>query len=80
MSESNKAITKSEKFIVLAEKRVNKALKEFELIGNLGNRSNYEYSADQADKIIKALSDGLKELKGKFSEDSSNRGDRRFKL
>ena len=32
-----------EKFVELAEKRVSKALKDIKLIGNLSNKSNYDY-------------------------------------
>jgi ABC-type Fe3+-hydroxamate transport system substrate-binding protein len=46
---------KAAKFIELANKRVNKAIKDLQLIGNLSNKQNYEYSDDQAKKIIKAL-------------------------
>jgi hypothetical protein len=44
---------KSAKFVELANKRVNKALKDIQLIGNLSNRQNYEYSDEQAKQIIK---------------------------
>ena len=37
---------KREKFVKLAEARVSKALKELQLIGNLSNRSAYEYSEE----------------------------------
>ena len=43
----------SEHFIELANKRVPKALKALELVGNLGNKSNYTYSKSQSDQIKK---------------------------
>ena len=43
------------KFVVLAEKRVTRALKDIRLIGNLSNRSNYKYAEEDARKICKAL-------------------------
>jgi len=67
---------KREKFIRLAENRTNKVLKEIDLIGNLANRSNYEYTVDDTEKIIKALKKSLMDLENKFS--SKNR--REFKL
>ena len=45
------------KFVDLAQKRVSKALKDIQLIGNLSNRSNYDYAEEDVAKIIKALSD-----------------------
>ena len=64
MSES-----KREKFIRLAELRVNNALKHIKLIGNLANTSNYEYDASDYQKIIrtlrKAVGDTEKRFQGK---------------
>ena len=37
----------AEHFIELANKRVPKALKALDLVGNLGNKSNYKYSKSQ---------------------------------
>lgn len=55
-----------ERFKVLAEKRVNRALKDLSLIGNLGNKSNYSYTEDDVKKILKALRDGVEEVRQKF--------------
>ena len=67
---------KREKFIRLAENRTNKVLKEIDLIGNLANRSNYEYTIEDTEKIIRALKKSVTDLENKFS--SKNR--REFKL
>lgn len=50
----------------LANSRVSRALKELALIGNLANRRNYEYTDEQAKKIIKALQVGVDQVKTKF--------------
>lgn len=55
-----------QKFVQLAQKRVNRALKDIKLIGNLSNRSNYTYSDDDAKKIYKALQNAVTELKARF--------------
>lgn len=69
-------MTKSrEKFVELAEKRVRKALKDIELIGNLSNKSNYEYSDSDVNQIISALENSLKELKGRFRAPSGRRSE-----
>lgn len=36
--------TKNEKFIRLAEARVNSVIQKIQLIGNLSNKRNYDYS------------------------------------
>lgn len=59
------------KFIELAENRVSRAIKDIRLIGNLANRSNYSYSADDSRKIIKALKDEIDALKARFDAGSS---------
>lgn len=61
-----------ERFVDLAEKRVNRAIKDLQLIGNLSNRSNYSYTDDEADKIIRALEAQVKELKVLFRRKSSD--------
>lgn len=47
--------TKRDKFIRLAETRTNKALEMIRLIGNLANKSVYDYTDKDVAKIFKAL-------------------------
>lgn len=54
------------KFVELAEKRVNRAIKDIKLIGNLSNRSNYSYTEQDVRKITAALKKALDEMKGRF--------------
>jgi formiminotetrahydrofolate cyclodeaminase len=67
MSSRNKA----EKFVDLANKRVNKAIKDIRLVANLANKANYEYSDDQAKKIISALQKELDNIKDRFKHADS---------
>ena len=55
-----------EKFVRLATKRVSNAMKAMQLIGNLSNRSNYDYTDADVQKIFKALHDELGASKKKF--------------
>ncbi len=55
----------------LAEARVSKALKELQLIGNLSNRSAYDYSDDDVKQIFRALQKALDASKSRFSEPGS---------
>ena len=55
-----------ERFIHLAEKRVNSAIKVIRLIGNLSNKSNYSYTEKDVDKIFKALEKEIKNAKSRF--------------
>lgn len=65
----DKKETKHEKFKRLAENRVNNALKQIELIGNLSNLNNYEYSQEEIKKIIKVLKNSIEIVEKKFETD-----------
>lgn len=64
------------KFVKLASARVSKALKDIQLIGNLSNRSNYDYTDEDVAKIFKALSAEVSACKRKF-ETARKRGDKK---
>lgn len=70
---------KRERFVVLAEKRVTRAIKEFRLIGNLANKHNYSYTEQDAQRIVSALESELKVLRNRFFADD-NRSTTVFKL
>ena len=57
---------RAEKFKNLAEKRVNSAMKQIQLIGNLANPSSYEYEEAQVSKIFKTLRKELESAELKF--------------
>lgn len=57
---------KEANFIRLAKARTNRALEEIRKIGNLANRSNYEYSDDMVDKMFDHLFEALSETKALF--------------
>ena len=59
---------KNEKFRRLATQRVNKAIKQMELIGNLSNTRTYEFSETEAKQIFTALEKALKECKALFQK------------
>lgn len=54
------------KFVKLAEARVNRALKDLQLIGNLSNRSAYQYDDDDVRKVFRALQRELDAAKARF--------------
>lgn len=65
--------TKNERFMRLAERRVNDLLDKFRLVSNLADRRNYDYTDDQAKQIIRALENELKDLKSRFQSEESDR-------
>lgn len=69
---------KREKFIRLAESRVNKALNDIRLIGNLSNKNNYDYGQADVNKIISTLEQEVRSVKKKFETVQQN--NKKFKL
>lgn len=69
---------KREKFIRLAENRVNKALNDIRLIGNLSNKNNYDYDQADVNKIISTLEQEVRSVKQKFETVQQN--NKKFKL
>lgn len=61
-----------ERFVSLANKRVNAAILQLRLVGNLSNRKNYEYDAEDAKKIFRALQRELDDLKVRFKGEESD--------
>lgn len=57
---------KRDNFVRLAEARVNRALREIRLIGNLSNRGAYEFSDADIRKMFGALQKGLDAAKSRF--------------
>lgn len=71
---------KRERFVELGEARVRKATQMLRLIGNLSNPSNYEYTQEDAQKILSALDSELKLLRAKFQAALARRAKDDFKL
>ena len=63
----NKQETKRDKFVRLAEARTNKALDQIRLIGNLSDRSTYEFTEEDVAKIFNHLDREIKLARQKFA-------------
>ena len=77
--------TKAARFSRLATARINKAAKAIELIGNLAERSRYEYTQEQVDKIASILNEEVAAVLVKFrpaeaDEDSDTPNDLKYRL
>lgn len=70
---------KREKFVRLAEQRVNRALREMRLIGNLSNRAAYESTEDDVKKIFRILHKELEAARARFGDADAGPGST-FKL
>jgi len=70
---------KRQKFRGIAESRTNKALDAIARIGNLSNRTLYEWEDAELKKILKALKDAVSEVEARFASPKGKVG-LRFKL
>ena len=62
------------KFAELASKRVNRATQTIRTIGNLSNRSNYEWTEQDVKKIVRELRKAVREVEDRFSNKGSSSG------
>lgn len=71
-------IDKKANFKRIAEARTEKVLAMIDLLGNLSNKSFYEYTDDQVDKIFSEIIKAANDNKAKFKQNAKTR--RRFTL
>jgi len=60
--------SKTDIFLRLAKPRVEKVLKSLRILANCSNRSNYEYTQEQVDKICERINNATLEMASKFSK------------
>lgn len=70
---------KQENFKRLAESRTNKVIDMLQLIGNLSNTSNYEYTSEDVTKIFDAILLEVERQQKKFKNPLGKKK-KRFKL
>ena len=66
VQEGLNARDKRAKFLELANKRVSRTLKDIGLVANLANRRNYDYTEEEARKIVKTLQAKVDQVKRDF--------------
>ena len=71
---------KKNKFIELAQSRVNKAIKSINLIGNLSNKSHYSYNNDQVQQMLSALDKEIRSVKDKFRNSKKSKENNGFEF
>lgn len=65
--------SKRDKFVELAEARVNRAIKDLQLIGNLSNRAAYDFTEADIKKMFAAIQKATDTAKARFSRDGDTR-------
>lgn len=56
------------KFVELANKRVARCIKDLKLVGNLSNRAAYDFTDEDAKKIVRALQKEVDSVRARFSD------------
>jgi|TARA_B100001971_G_C18197928_1_gene542690 hypothetical protein len=62
----NDKSSKQERFKRLATKRTNNVLKALKVLGNLSNRSAYDYTNEEVDAIFNAVDKQMRVVRNKF--------------
>jgi hypothetical protein len=65
--------SKEQKFIELAEKRVNVLLNNIRLVKQLSNKNNYQYSDTHVKKIFAAINTALNDANEAFNAQESKK-------
>jgi hypothetical protein len=60
--------SKADKFKRLGTGRVNRTVHQIQLLANLANRSTYEYTPEQADKLLTALQGAVDDVVSAFTK------------
>lgn len=70
---------KRERFVRIAERRVNNILDGLESLGKCSNKKNYEYIDDDIVKIFSAIDKKTKEIRSLYKNSNQNKK-RKFSL
>jgi len=68
-----KNINNRERFIRIAERRINRIMDALEKLGDCSNQRNYDYSNTDIKKIFEKIEKKLKETRLKFQGTSKNK-------
>ncbi len=68
------SVDRRTKFATLATKRVNRATHAIKTIGNLSNRSNYDWTEQDVKKIVRELRKAVKEVEDRFLDNQGKLG------
>jgi hypothetical protein len=69
---------KRERFVRIAERRVNKILDDLDSLGKCADKKNYDYTAEDAKKIFRVLDSKMRDIKSLYR--NLNQRPKRFSL
>jgi len=59
--------TRKDRFRRIVSRRTNEIIEKFRILGNCANKSSYEYTEEDVNKIFRAIEAELRNTKAKFS-------------
>lgn len=71
-------ISKRERFTKVASNRVQNVLHYLDLLKNCANKSNYEYTQDDVDKMFSEISKALKDVKAVYANEQNKLNNKGF--
>lgn len=74
----NRGVLKRERFVKIAERRVNQILENLNNLGKCSNKSNYEYTDDEVRRIFREIDRKLREVKLQFQGKTETRSKFKF--
>lgn len=80
VADSKRDAEKQAKFVSLASKRMDKALKAVANLGNLSNRGSYSYTSTQSAQMIRALAEAVKAVESRFAAPTAAKGGSGFQF
>ncbi len=63
--------SKLDRFERLAQRRITETLRHLRLVGNLANRSNYDYTDEHVRQLLDVLEGELRQLKMRFRQEGT---------
>lgn len=60
--------TRKMRFKRMATKRTNKVLEQLRILGNLSNKSYYDYGEDEVNKMFRAIDEQWRTVKSRFKQ------------
>lgn len=70
--------TKRERFTKVASNRVQNVLHYLDLLKNCANKSNYEYTQEDVDKMFSEITKTLKDVKAVYANEQSKLNNKGF--
>ena len=69
----NNREARRERFVRIAERRVNKILNDFDSLGKCANKKNYEYTHEDVKKIFQNIEKKMKVIKAYYQNSSEKK-------